>query len=218
MARPSLRKGTRPALATNAAQDDGYRWAALGNTTTLNGIGAGMFSAPNSASIMGAVPASQRGAASGMRATFQNSGTALSIGVFFSLMIAGLASSLPHTLSSGLREQGVPADVAQHAASLPPVSSLFATVLGENPVAHLLSAGGGVEAVPAANRAEVTGHEFFPHLLAGPFHYGLMIVFGLAAALGVLAAIDLDEGTPPAGGALERIGRSADEQSPMPPG
>ncbi len=56
----------------------------------LNGIGVGMFSAPNSASIMSSVPARYRGAASGMRSTFQNTGTALSIGVFFSLLIAGL--------------------------------------------------------------------------------------------------------------------------------
>jgi MFS family permease len=45
-----------------------------------NGIGAGMFAAPNASSIMSSVPARQRGAASGMPATFQNSGTALSIG------------------------------------------------------------------------------------------------------------------------------------------
>ena len=77
-----------------------------------NGIGSGMFAAPNSSSIMGSVPARQRGAASGMRSTFQNSGTALSIGVFFSLMIAGLASSLPKTLTSGLQHQGVPSAVA----------------------------------------------------------------------------------------------------------
>ena len=64
-----------------------------------------MFAAPNSSSIMGSVPARQRGAASGMRSTFQNSGTALSIGVFFSLMIAGLASRLPVTLTAGLRQR-----------------------------------------------------------------------------------------------------------------
>jgi MFS family permease len=85
-----------------------------------NGIGVGMFSAPNSSSIMGSVPAGQRGAASGMRSTFQNSGTALSIGVFFSLMIAGLASSLPKTLSGGLQNQGVSHSVAHQLGSLPP--------------------------------------------------------------------------------------------------
>jgi MFS family permease len=106
----------------------------------VNGIGVGMFAAPNSSSIMGSVPPSQRGAASGMRSTFQNTGTALSIGVFFSLMIAGLASNLPHTLTSGLAAQGVPHSVAQQVGALPPVSSLFAAVLGVNPVAHLLGA------------------------------------------------------------------------------
>jgi hypothetical protein len=60
----------------------------------------------------------KRGVASGMRSTFQNSGTALSIGVFFSLMIAGLAASLPSTLTAGLRGQGVPAGVAVSVAHL----------------------------------------------------------------------------------------------------
>src|SRR5262249_22434362 len=58
-----------------------------------SGVGQGMFSAPNTSAVMSSVPADQRGVASGMRSTFQNSGTALSIGVFFTLMIAGLASS-----------------------------------------------------------------------------------------------------------------------------
>ena len=98
-----------------------------------------MFAAPNSSSIMSSVPARHRGAASGMRSTFQNSGTALSIGVFFSLMIAGLASTLPDTLTSGLQQHGVPAGVAHHVGSLPPVSSLFAAVLGVNPMRHLLA-------------------------------------------------------------------------------
>ncbi|WP_261567375.1 MFS transporter [Frankia gtarii] len=155
----------------------------------LNGIGGGMFAAPNSSAIMGSVPAEQRGAASGMRATFQNSGTALSIGVFFSLMIAGLAATLPAALDDGLRGQGVPAGAAHDVAALPPVSSLFATVLGVNPVEHLLSAGGGLAAVPPANRATLTGREFFPELLAGPFHHGLVIVFAMAAGLGVLAGL-----------------------------
>ncbi len=154
----------------------------------VNGIGVGMFAAPNSSSIMGSVPASQRGAASGMRSTFQNSGTALSIGVFFSLMIAGLASNLPHTLTSGLEQQGVAPAVAHQVGSLPPVSSLFAAVLGVNPVAHLLGSGHALAALPASHRDVLTGHEFFPHLISGPFHDGLMVVFTVAAVLSVLAA------------------------------
>lgn len=155
----------------------------------MNGIGSGMFAAPNSSSIMGSVPASQRGAASGMRSTFQNSGTALSIGVFFSVMIAGLASRLPVTLASGLRQQGVAPGVAHQIAALPPVSSLFAAVLGVNPLGHLLAARGGLAGLPAAARQTLTGREFFPDLISGPFQHGLVIVFALAAVLSVLAAL-----------------------------
>src|ERR1700759_5478053 len=154
-----------------------------------NGIGSGMFASPNSSSIMGSVPARQRGAASGMRSTFQNSGTALSIGVVFSLMIAGLASSLPKTLTAGLQQQGVAHSVAQQIGSLPPVSSLFASVLGVNPVQRLLSGSGALSRLPAAHRAVLTGREFFPKLISAPFHHGLVVVFVVAAALSVLAGL-----------------------------
>jgi MFS family permease len=154
-----------------------------------NGVGSGMFASPNSSSIMGSVPARQRGAASGMRSTFQNSGTALSIGVVFSLMIAGLASSLPRTLTTGLQQQGVAHSVAQQIASLPPVSSLFAAVLGVNPIERLLSGSHALSALPAAHRAVLTGREFFPRLISAPFHHGLVVVFVVAAALSVLAGL-----------------------------
>lgn len=155
----------------------------------LNGIASGMFASPNSSSIMGSVPARLRGVASGMRATFQNSGTAVSIGVFFSLMIAGLASSLPTTLSSGLQAQGVPARVAAQVGSLPPVSSLFAAQLGVNPVQHLLQPTGVLSALTPAQQQTLTGREFFPTLISGPFHTGLVVVFGFAAALALIAAL-----------------------------
>jgi MFS family permease len=154
-----------------------------------NGIGSGMFAAPNTSSIMSSVPARQRGAASGMRSTFQNSGTALSIGVFFSLMIAGLASTLPTTLTSGLQRQGVPHAVAHNIGTLPPVSSLFAAVLGVNPVQHLLTAAHVLSTLPPAAQHVLTGREFFPDLISGPFHHGLAVVFGVAAALAGLAAL-----------------------------
>jgi hypothetical protein len=155
----------------------------------LNGIASGMFASPNSSSIMGSVPAASRGVASGMRATFQNSGTAVSIGLFFSLMIAGLASSLPHTLTGGLHQQGVPADVAAQVGSLPPVSSLFAAQLGVNPIQHLLEPSGTLAHLTAAQQQTLTGREFFPSLIAGPFHSGLVIVFAFGATLAFLAAI-----------------------------
>ncbi|MBO4253972.1 MFS transporter [Streptomyces griseorubiginosus] len=155
----------------------------------LNGLGQGMFSSPNTSSIMGSVPPEHRGVASGMRSTFQNSGTALSIGVFFSLMVSGLASSLPATLTSGLQAHGVPAGAAEHAASLPPVSTLFATFLGNNPIEHLLGSGGVLDQVTMSQRAALTGHTFFPRLVSGPFHHGLTIVFGVAAGMALISAL-----------------------------
>jgi MFS family permease len=157
--------------------------------TAANGVGGGMFAAPNSASIMSSVPARYRGAASGMRSTYQNSGTALSIGIFFSLMIAGLAGSLSTTLTSGLRQHGVPAAVAHQIGGLPPVSSLFAAVLGVNPVQHLLQLGGVLRSLPRASQRVLTGTRYFPELISGPFHHGLTVVFATAAGLAALAAV-----------------------------
>jgi MFS family permease len=166
-----------------------FPYPAFALLIAANGIGSGMFASPNSSSIMGSVPARQRGAASGMRSTFQNSGTALSIGLFFSVMIAGLASRLPATLSSGLRQHGVAPAVAHQIAALPPVSSLFAAVLGVNPLGHLLSAHGALATLPAAARQTLTGREFFPSLISGPFQHGLIVVFAFATVLSVLAAL-----------------------------
>jgi MFS family permease len=153
-----------------------------------NGLGSGLFASPNTSSIMSSVPARHRGAASGMRSVFMNSGMSLSIGFFFSLMIAGLAATLPRTLSSGLRAQGVPATVATHIASLPPVSTLFSALLGYNPVKSLLAPSGTLATLPPRNAAVLTGREFFPHLISGPFHHGLIIVFSAAIALSVTGA------------------------------
>jgi MFS family permease len=154
-----------------------------------NGVGSGLFSSPNTSAIMSAVPARHRGVASGMRATFQNSGMSLSIGIFFSLMIAGLAATLPRTLASGLRSQGVPAAVAGHVARLPPVSTMFAALLGYNPVHHLLAPAGTLARLPRRNAAVLTGKQFFPHLIAGPFQHGLIVVFTAAAVMSFAGAM-----------------------------
>jgi MFS family permease len=154
-----------------------------------NGVGSGLFASPNTSAIMSAVPASHRGSASGMRATFQNSGMSLSIGIFFSLMIAGLASTLPKTLARGLTAQGVPASVATHVSHLPPVSTVFASLLGYNPVQNLLAPYGVLSKLPAHNVAVLTGRQFFPTLIEAPFHHGLVIVFTAAAIMAVTGAL-----------------------------
>jgi len=155
----------------------------------FNGIGSGLFASPNTSAIMSSVPARHRGVASGMRSTFQNSGMSLSIGIFFSLMIVGLAATLPRTLSAGLRAQGVPAAVAAQVSHLPPVSTVFAALLGFNPVRHLLAHSGVLAQLPRHNVAVLTGNQFFPHLISGPFHHGLIIVFTAAALMSATGAV-----------------------------
>ena len=154
----------------------------------LNGVGGGIFTAPNTAAIMSSVPAAERGAASGVRATFFNAGSSLSIGIFFSLMIVGLANTLPGALSGGLQELGVSASVAQQVADLPPVGSLFAAFLGYNPIAELLDPYHALQQ-PGVNAEELTGQTFFPHLIIEPFHAGLTVVFIAAAAMMVIGMV-----------------------------
>ncbi|HWW09658.1 MAG TPA: MFS transporter [Candidatus Acidoferrales bacterium] len=152
----------------------------------LTGLSMGMFVAPNTAGVMNSVPADRRGVASGMLATFQNTGMTLSIGIFFSLMIAGLSSTLPSTLFSGLTAHGVPAGVAHHVANLPPVGSLFAAFLGYNPISSLL--GPALHQLPSATAAFLTGKTFFPNLIGGPFVVGMHITFLFSMAAMLVAA------------------------------
>jgi MFS family permease len=163
-----------------------YAWFAL--ILLLNGVGMGLFSSPNSAGVMNSLPASQRGAGAGMLATFMNSASVLSIGVFFTLMIIGLSSGLPHTLQSGLLAHGVPPTDAARVSHLPPVATLFSSFLGYNPMATLL--GPHVLAgLPATQAHALTGRSFFPHLISGPFHTALVYAFIFAIVACLIAAV-----------------------------
>jgi len=153
----------------------------------LCGMGMGLFASPNRAGIMNSLPPDQRGAGAGMSATFQNSAQVLSIGIFFTLIILGLASSLPATLTHGLVAQGVPHAAAARVAALPPVSIMFAALLGYNPVQTLL--GHALSGLPASHAAYLTGRTFFPSLISAPFSRGLAIAFDFAIAACLIAAL-----------------------------
>ena len=153
----------------------------------LNGLGSGLFVSPNRAAMMNSVPANQRGAAGGMIATGQNTAFVLSIGIFFSLMVAGLSSKLPSALSGGLTAQGIPASAASQIAHLPPIGVLFAAFLGYNPMKQLL--GPLLNHLPAGHAAYIAGRQFFPHLITSPFHDGLGVAFAFAIAVNVIAAV-----------------------------
>jgi MFS family permease len=165
-----------------------FAFAIFGTLLLINGIGMGMFAAPNMTGIMNSVPPENRGAASGMRATFQNSGMVLSIGVFFSLLIVGLSATLPNTMSKALQANGVAAAKAHQIASLPPVGSIFAAFLGYNPMQKLLGSQSQA-GVSAAQYHEITGKTFFPHLIANPFLHGLEIAFLASMVLCLAAAV-----------------------------
>jgi MFS family permease len=162
-----------------------YVWFAL--LLLLLGVGQGMFAAPNTTAIMNSVPPEQRGVSSGMRATFQNAASVLSIGVFFSIITVGLAVALPPALSSGLIVMGVPANVAHQIGSLPPTAALFAAFLGYNPMKTLLPTP-VLNSLPSAKQAILVGKSFFPHLISSPFMVGLHAVFYLSVVLCLIAA------------------------------
>jgi MFS family permease len=160
------------------------------------GIAMGMFASPNRAAVMNSLPPGDRGAGGGMNQTFQNSAQVLSIGIFFTLMILGLASSLPAAMSSGLQAHGVPTAVANTAAHLPPVSILFAAFLGYNPIQHLLGST-ALTHISAQSQAILTGRSFFPHLISAPFRSGLHEAFYFAITACIVAALaSLMRGTP----------------------
>jgi MFS family permease len=154
----------------------------------LNGIGMGLFSSPNRAGVMNSLPPSQRGVGGGMNATFQNAASVLSIGLFFSLMIIGLAASLPSTLQHGLVAHGVSQADATRISHLPPVASLFAAFLGYNPMQNLLGPH-TLHALPAAQQHVLTGRSFFPQLISSPFHTALEYAFVFATIACAVAAV-----------------------------
>jgi EmrB/QacA subfamily drug resistance transporter len=161
-----------------------YVWFAV--LLVLMGLGQGMFAAPNTTAVMNSVPADQRGVASGMRATFQNAASVISMTMFFCIVTVGLAELLPSSLSAGLVQVGVSAGMAHQIASLPPLAALFAAFLGYNPMGTLLPQS-VLHQLPASSQAQLLGKSFFPNQIAGPFMLGLHIAFYLAAALCLIA-------------------------------
>jgi MFS family permease len=153
----------------------------------LNGASMGLFASPNRAAVMNSLPAADRGAGGGMNQTFQNSAQVLSIGIFFTLLIVGLASSLPAAMSSGLHAHGISAGVAHRVGQTPPISILFAAFLGYNPIQHLVGAH-ALQALPAHAHALLTGAGFFPHLISVPFRDGLHTAFAFAIVACLVAA------------------------------
>ena len=184
-----------------------FTYVSFAAIVLLIGISMGLFASPNRAAVMNSLPRSDRGAGGAMNQTFQNSAQVLSIGIFFTLMIIGLSSTLPMTMSAGLRAHGVAAAAAHHAATLPPVSILFAAFLGYNPIQHLLGTH-VLSTLTVHNRALLTGHSFFPHLISAPFRDGLHTAFAFAIIACLIAAA----------ASLMRGGHPVADEEPAAPG
>jgi len=167
--------------------DFSYIWFAL--LIFLWSFGSGMFFSPNQAGVMNSLPADQRGAGAGMLVTFQNSANVLSMGLFFTVITLGLASSLPGHLYRGLVVQGVPAGAASAVSHLPPIGTLFAAFLGDNAVSLQLGHAGVLHSLPTARVSYLTGREFFPSLISGPFASGLHLAMYFAAVVTGVAAV-----------------------------
>ena len=153
----------------------------------LTGLTMASFGSPNRAGVMNSLPPQHRGAGSGMNTTFQNSAQVLSIGIFFTLMIVGLMSSLPQNLLHGLVAHDVPSGLAERVAHLSPVSTLFAAFLGYDPVQHLIGAH-ALSQLPAVQQHALTGRSFFPGLISAPFRAGLHAALDFAIVASLLAA------------------------------
>ena len=165
-----------------------FAYPAFAVLLLMNGLAMGLFASPNRAAIMNSLPADQRGQGSGMSTTTQNSAMVLSIGIFFTLIITGLAARLPSTLFHGLTAQGVPAAAAAKIAHLPPTATVFGAFLGYNPVASLLGPTGILARLPHARAAYLTGRSFFPSLISAPFASGLHEAFDFAIVAMLIAA------------------------------
>ncbi|HZS93208.1 MAG TPA: MFS transporter [Chloroflexota bacterium] len=165
-----------------------FSYAPFALLLLIMGIGMGLFSSPNTSSVMSAVPPEHRGVSSGMLATVQNAGMLMSMAVFFTIVIVGLSTTLPHTLTSGLIHAGLPAGPSALIGHLPPTAALFSAFLGYNPMAHLVTPA-VLSHLPAATRIHLLSRSFFPNLIAAPFMDGLRLAFYVSAAMSFIAAV-----------------------------
>jgi MFS family permease len=165
----------------------------------VNGCGMGMFASPNAAAVMNSVPPENRGAASGMLATLQNSGQQMSLAIFFTVVIVGLASGLGGTVPGALGAAGVPptdAAILGHAIAANPTGALFGAFLGENPMKELLSlvsSAPGWTPLSNSTTATLLAPHFFPSIIGpgfgGAISHAFLVASGLTATALVISAL-----------------------------
>ncbi len=159
------------------------------------GCGMGMFASPNAAAVMNSVPSAERGAASGMLATLQNTGQQLSLVLFFTIVITGLSSGLSHSIGSALAGAGIgnpDAGILTGLAASQPTDALFGAFLGQNPMGLLLEVAQTNSAwqnLPPSAVGTLTARNFFPSAIAPAFLGGIRDSFVFAGTLTAVAAV-----------------------------
>jgi MFS family permease len=190
-ARPFATGGMLLAAATYALMmtfPANFNYVPFGIVMLFSGIGGGLFASPNTSSIMNSVPARDRGAASGMRVTFAQTGMPLSMGLFFTLLVNGLNSKVPSAMLKGLVANGVPASSAAALSHVPPLGYVFAAFLGYNPLKTLLPPA-VLSHLTAAQAAHLTSRAFFPTLIGPAFVSSLGIILTFAVVMSLIAAV-----------------------------
>jgi hypothetical protein len=165
-----------------------FNYWPFGAVMLFSGIGGGLFASPNTSSIMNSVPARDRGAASGMRVTFAQTGMPLSMGLFFTLLVGGLNAKVPAAMLKGLVANGVPASSAAVLSHVPPLGYVFAAFLGYNPLKTLLGPA-VLSHLSAVQAARLTSRAFFPQLIGPAFVGSLSIILGVAVVMSLIAAV-----------------------------
>jgi MFS family permease len=164
-----------------------FSYPAFAVVMLINGLAMGLFTSPNTSAIMNSLPPQYRGVGSGMRVTFGNVGMPLSMGIFFSLMVAGLNQRVPPALYHALLTHGVSQSEAAKLAALPPLGYLFAAFLGYNPFQQLLGPRILAHLSPS-DAAVLTSKQFFPTLIGPAFVHGLSFVLWFAVVASLIAA------------------------------
>ncbi len=167
----------------------------MGLLLFVQGCGMGMFAAPNAAAVMNSVPPENRGGASGMLATLQNTGQQVSLAIFFTIVIIGLASGLGASVHQALGAAQVgPADTQILGAIVAgnPTGALFGAFLGENPMSVLLQ---GAALVPGWTPLSTSvvqtllAPHFFASAIAPAFAHALGEAFLFAGVVTALGAV-----------------------------
>jgi MFS family permease len=156
----------------------------------MMGFGMGMFAAPNITAIMNSVAPQQRGVASGMRMTLQNTGQTASMGIFFSIVLIFLTRLLPGSFTTALATAGAPQLIPVF-TNIPPTSALFSAFLGYNPVTTILASlpASFSSLISGSAMATISGIHWFPLALAPAFMGSLRMSFYAGAGIFLVAAL-----------------------------